>query len=389
MSCAEARAAAPRPSSSGPTTAPTGNGRAGCWGPGRRRWRRWSSRSGSTRGIWCWRRVTRRPRRSGCRPTSGRRRGSRARWESARARWCARSPRISASRVASRSFRPGRGCVPGPARGATPARRRPEGAGAVWRRSASTRSASWRRSTTRRWPVCCPAGWGRSFAGGPRASTRGRSRTSPRRRCRSATRRRSTSTSPIAPSCTTAGADGRALADSLVRHEWTARTVTTKLRYPDFSIVTRSHSLTAGTADAERIGGSRCKPARPRAGATAGRAAPGRRGRLGFRAPRAAHAALTAGGCPVRNQMVTSPGRSGELPDGDVPGRDRHRAAFLTGRARDETTGGMTCARVRRGTGRDRQPRGQSTDLHRGTDARAFRRTDLVQDDLAVRPTGG
>jgi DNA polymerase-4 len=51
----------------------------------------------------------------------------------------------------------------------------------------------------------------------------------------------------------------RALAESLVRHEWTARTVTTKLRYPDFSIVTRSHTLTAGTADAERIARLACR----------------------------------------------------------------------------------------------------------------------------------
>ena len=50
-----------------------------------------------------------------------------------------------------------------------------------------------------------------------------------------------------------------ALAESLVRREWTARTVTTKLRYPDFSIVTRSQSLTAGTADAERIALLACK----------------------------------------------------------------------------------------------------------------------------------
>jgi len=38
----------------------------------------------------------------------------------------------------------------------------------------------------------------------------------------------------------------------------TARTVTTKLRYPDFSIRTRSTSLPAGTDDAERIGELAC-----------------------------------------------------------------------------------------------------------------------------------
>jgi DNA polymerase IV len=39
------------------------------------------------------------------------------------------------------------------------------------------------------------------------------------------------------------------LAESLQRSGRTARTVTTKLRYPDFSIVTRSHSMAVGTDD--------------------------------------------------------------------------------------------------------------------------------------------
>ncbi|MGZ4482004.1 MAG: Y-family DNA polymerase, partial [Gaiellales bacterium] len=49
------------------------------------------------------------------------------------------------------------------------------------------------------------------------------------------------------------------LAEALVRREATARTVTAKLRYPDFSIVTRSHSLTAGTADPDLIGELACR----------------------------------------------------------------------------------------------------------------------------------
>jgi DNA polymerase IV len=48
------------------------------------------------------------------------------------------------------------------------------------------------------------------------------------------------------------------LADSLQRHDRTARTVTTKLRYPDFSIVTRSHSLAVGTDDGEQIAELAC-----------------------------------------------------------------------------------------------------------------------------------
>jgi acyl-CoA synthetase (AMP-forming)/AMP-acid ligase II len=47
-------------------------------------------------------------------------------------------------------------------------------------------------------------------------------------------------------------ADG--LADGLQRRGMTARTVTTKLRYPDFAIVTRSQSLEVGIDDAETIG---------------------------------------------------------------------------------------------------------------------------------------
>jgi DNA polymerase-4 len=48
------------------------------------------------------------------------------------------------------------------------------------------------------------------------------------------------------------------LAEHLAAKQQTARTVTTKLRYPDFSIRTRSTSLPVGTADAERIGELAC-----------------------------------------------------------------------------------------------------------------------------------
>jgi DNA polymerase-4 len=51
-------------------------------------------------------------------------------------------------------------------------------------------------------------------------------------------------------------ADG--LADQLRRRDQTARTVTTKLRYPDFSIRTRSTSLPVGTDDGARIGELAC-----------------------------------------------------------------------------------------------------------------------------------
>ena len=48
------------------------------------------------------------------------------------------------------------------------------------------------------------------------------------------------------------------LAEHLGRRGQTARTVTTKLRYPDFSIRTRSTSLAVGTADGARIGELAC-----------------------------------------------------------------------------------------------------------------------------------
>ena len=48
------------------------------------------------------------------------------------------------------------------------------------------------------------------------------------------------------------------LAEHLGRSGRTARTVTTKVRYPDFSIRSRSFSLPVGTADAERIGELAC-----------------------------------------------------------------------------------------------------------------------------------
>jgi DNA polymerase-4 len=49
------------------------------------------------------------------------------------------------------------------------------------------------------------------------------------------------------------------LADSLHRRGQTARTVTTKLRYADFSIRSRSTSLEVGIDDAETIGRLACR----------------------------------------------------------------------------------------------------------------------------------
>jgi hypothetical protein len=48
------------------------------------------------------------------------------------------------------------------------------------------------------------------------------------------------------------------LAEKLRRDGQSARTVTTKLRYPDFATRTRSQSLRVGTDDAGRIGALAC-----------------------------------------------------------------------------------------------------------------------------------
>ncbi|MGH3035303.1 MAG: DNA polymerase IV, partial [Gaiellaceae bacterium] len=48
------------------------------------------------------------------------------------------------------------------------------------------------------------------------------------------------------------------VADRLAGSGQAARTVTTKLRYPDFSIRSRSMTVEAGFADAERIGSLAC-----------------------------------------------------------------------------------------------------------------------------------
>jgi len=48
------------------------------------------------------------------------------------------------------------------------------------------------------------------------------------------------------------------LAEHLTKDDRVARTVTTKLRYPDFSIRSRSRTSPVGSADAERIGEAAC-----------------------------------------------------------------------------------------------------------------------------------
>jgi DNA polymerase IV len=48
------------------------------------------------------------------------------------------------------------------------------------------------------------------------------------------------------------------LSEYLAKRQQSARTITTKLRYPDFAIRTRSTTLPVGTDDGDRIGDLAC-----------------------------------------------------------------------------------------------------------------------------------
>ena len=56
------------------------------------------------------------------------------------------------------------------------------------------------------------------------------------------------------------------VADGLVRRDIAACTVTVKVRYPDFTTVTRSRTFAIPTANAPRIGCDRQGPAAPHRG---------------------------------------------------------------------------------------------------------------------------
>ena len=73
------------------------------------------------------------------------------------------------------------------------------------------------------------------------------------------------------------------LAEHLRRHGQTGRTVTTKVRYPDFSIRTRSLTLDVAVDDAETIGDVACRLLDRALDDRPGRAAPRRRRRQGPR----------------------------------------------------------------------------------------------------------
>ena len=94
-------------------------------------------------------------------------------------------------------------------------------------------------------------------------------------------RRRSSGTSPTGR-CSTPRSERMAaeVAAGLVQRRLSARTVTTKLRYSDFSIRSRSTTLAAPIDEADRIAELACSTPRPRAPRPAGRAPARRRRRL-------------------------------------------------------------------------------------------------------------
>ena len=105
---------------------------------------------------------------------------------------------------------------------------------------------------------CCPGRSGRCSAIGRKGSTRAGSR-------RRASGSRSRSRRPSSGTCIDRGllhAELRRMADDLGKHlrrnGQSARTVTAKLRYTDFSIRSRSTSLDVGIDDPERIGELAC-----------------------------------------------------------------------------------------------------------------------------------
>ena len=230
------------------------------------RWRTTSSRRASS------------PRRCGLRCVQGR--ASRARSASRRARSSPRSRATHASPAGSSSFRRDgrrRSSLRSPCAGCPASAPRPRSGCEAPR---SRRSATSLRSRTTICAACSLAASARCSATAPAASTRASS-SSTRSGSRSASRTRSSATSPTASGSTTscAGWPPRSRR-ALQRSGQVARTVTTKLRYADFSIRSRSTSLGDRHRRARHDRRPRLPPARPRPARPAGRAAPRRRRRL-------------------------------------------------------------------------------------------------------------
>ena len=126
-------------------------------------------------------------------------------------------------------------------------------------RPGSGRSAASLRSATMTCGGCFPAASARSSATAHAASTRAASSMRPSA-SRSASRTRSSATSSnVSVLHRELRGMAREVAEHLQKTGRSARTVTTKLRYADFSIRSRSTSLDVGIDDAEQIGDLACR----------------------------------------------------------------------------------------------------------------------------------
>ena len=228
-----------------------------------------SSRRGSTRATSTWARSrppsttpARSPRR--CRRSCGHEPGSRAHSGVATSKVVAKVASDRRKPGGLTVVRPGpRGGVPRALPDPDPAGRRAASRGAARQASGSRRSATSPRSPTTTCGTSCRARSVASCATGRAASTLGRSRCRPSA-SRSRRRRRSPATSPIPSGCTTSCGGCRSeLAEHLRGRGQVARTVTTKVRYPDFAIRTRSTSLAVGTDDAATHRRARVRAPRP------------------------------------------------------------------------------------------------------------------------------
>ena len=226
------------------------------------------------------------------------------------------------------------GGVPRAARRAPAAGRRAEGGGAAASRRASRRSARSPRSTDDELRRLLPGSVG-DDAARPRARDRP-ARARARHRADLDQRREHVRARhrPTASGSTTSCAAWRAeVAEALQRRGQVARTVTTKLRYADFSIRSRSTSLDAGIDDADDDRRPRVPPARPRPARPAGRAAPRRRRRLGPRRlpPARARDAAERPGEPANARPGEEPTKSARRVG---PRRSNLRRHFVEERGR-------------------------------------------------------
>ena len=243
------------------------------------------------------------------------------------------------------------------------------------------------RSATPSSRVCCAGRSGASSATARAGSTRGRSRSRPSA-SRSRRRRPSRATSPTASASTTScGGCPSSSPSTCAARGQVARTVTTKVRYPDFAIRTRSTSLPVGIDDAERIGELACalldRALRDRPGAAAAR----RRRRLRARGARATFARRASSELLHHRCRIFT---LSSLGDADMPSTlrrdDRAAAHQSTSTSRSACTCSCSAPASRtRSSGRSASPARASSTRSRSS-ARPPRRSATVVTRSRVSP---